>query len=288
MILVDLNQIIISNIMQEINSSRSGTNTLEPGLMKHMVLNTLRHYRQKFGEEYGELVICCDDKNYWRRDLFPYYKLHRKKQREESPFDWNSLFEQLNEMREDLREHFPYRVLQVERCEADDIIATLCHKFGTFLGADRKILILSSDKDFVQLQKYSNVDQFSPIHKKFLREANPHKFIRQHIMKGDKGDGIPNFLSDDDCIINSKRQKPIRATKLETWIEQEDNEQFDEKMLRGFKRNEALINLDMIPLEYQNKILQLFEGYENNDRSKMFNYFVKNKLKNLMNSIQEF
>ena len=179
MILVDLNQVMISNLMMQIRNASE----VDENLIRHMVLNSLRMYNVKFKEEYGDMVICADDKKYWRRELFSYYKASRKKAREESALDWNLIFESLNKIRDELKETFPYTVLQIDHAEADDIVATLCHEHGVYLKNDatEKILILSSDKDFLQLQKFANVEQYSPMQKKFLKESNPERFLKEHL-----------------------------------------------------------------------------------------------------------
>lgn len=274
--------------MMQVGNSK--TNEIDENLIRHMVLNSIRMYNVKFKEKYGEIVICADDKKYWRRDLFPYYKYSRKKSREESSLDWNLIFQTLNKVRDELKETFPYKVLQVDKTEADDVIATLCHKFGTELNNDstERILILSSDKDFLQLQKFSNVDQYSPMQKKFLKESNPEKFLREHIINGDKGDGIPNFLSSDDTFVTGVRQKPVTAKKLNIWVEQEPESFCDDSMLRNYKRNEMLIDLSKIPEEYKEKILEAYQTAPENGRDKIFNYLIKNRMKLLMEHIQEF
>ena len=287
MILVDLNQVMISNLMQQIGNKPV---QIEEDLVRHMVLNTLRLYKVKFEEKYGELVICCDDKNYWRRDIFPYYKIHRKKDRQKSGLDWHTIFSVLNGIRDDLKAKFPYKVLQVKNAEADDIIASICHKYGKILknGSQEEILILSSDKDFGQLQKYANVTQYSPIQKKFITISNPEKFIREHILKGDRGDGIPNFLSEDSVFVDGKRQKPLTYKKLNVWVNMKPEEFCNEHMLRGYKRNQNLIDLDLVPNDIIKQVIELYDNYKVNDRSLMFNYFVDKKLKNLMEVIREF
>lgn len=286
MILLDLNQVMIANIMMQ----PGAVNNIEENLIRHMVLNSIRMYNVKFKDEYGEMVICADDRKYWRRDVFPYYKASRKKDREASPFDWNLIFETLNKIRDELRDTFPYRVLQVDKTEADDIIGTLCHKHGVQLMNEttEKILILSSDKDFMQLQKFANVEQFSPAAKKFLKTNEPEKFLREHIIKGDRGDGIPNILSSDDTFVTDKRQKPVTEKKLNIWVTEEPVQFCDSLMLRNFKRNESLIDLGKIPVEYQQKILDAYESAPRNGRDKLLNYFIKNRMKQLMEHIQEF
>lgn len=288
MILLDLNQVMISNLMMQIGNSSNAT--VDEDLVRHMVLNSIRLYKGKFGEKYGELVICCDDKNYWRKEIFPYYKAHRKADREKSPLNWNEIFTCLNKIRDELKENFPWRVIQVERAEADDIIGTLCNRFGKILVNDdtESILVLSGDKDFGQLQKYSNVEQFSPITKKWIRINNPEAFLREHIMRGDRGDGIPNFLSGDNVIVTGARQKPLMSKKLDAWILCDPKDFCDENMLRNYKRNEALVDLSKIPQEISDQINRAYDDYIIPDRRGLMNYFIKNRLKNLMENIGEF
>lgn len=282
MILVDLNQVMISNLMTQIGNH---TNIkIEPGLIRHMVLNTLRMYRTKFKEEYGELVIACDNRKYWRKEIFPYYKAGRKKSREESDLDWTAVFETLNIIRDELKLHFPYKVIDIEGAEADDIIGILSQKYS----AHEKVLILSGDKDFMQLQRYKNVSQFSPVMKRFLRTDDPMVFLREHIMKGDRGDGIPNFLSKDDVFVSGGRQRPISKKKLEGWVLNNPEDFCDEDMLRNFRRNETLIDLTKTPKGIVDKILESYETQEAAPRSGLLNYFVKNNMRLLLENLQEF
>lgn len=283
--IVDLNQVMISNLMAQIGNH---TNIqIEPDLVRHMVLNAIRSYRVKY-KEYGETIIACDDKKYWRRDVFPYYKAHRKRDREASELDWHAIFECLNTIREELKEFFPYRVIQVEGAEADDIIGTLCKEYGSPLLNKEKILILSGDKDFVQLQKYANVEQYDPVRKKFIRNNDPVKFIQEHIMKGDRGDGVPNMLSSDNCLVLGERQKPLSAKKLDQWVDKDPESIFNEQQLRGYKRNQQLVDLDYIPVEVSQRVMESYHSQSNKDRSKLFNYFISRKLKHLLENINEF
>lgn len=288
MIILDLNQIMISNLMMQIGNH---TNIeLEEGLIRHMVLNSIRLNRQKFHKEFGEIVIACDDKNYWRKQTFPYYKANRKKARDKSELDWTAIFESLNKIREELKEYFPYKVIQVDTAEADDIIGTLCTQFGSEgpLAIGEKILILSGDKDFNQLQKYSNVQQYDPVRKKYIKADDPYKYLQEHIMKGDSGDGVPNFLSEDDCFVLGTRQKPLTQKKLDQWLGKKPEEFCDERMLRNYKRNQQLVDLSYIPEQIRNTVMDQFNNQNDKDRSKLFNYFIKFKLKNLIENIGDF
>lgn len=283
LILLDLNQVALSNLMAQIGNH---TNTqIEEGLLRHMILNSIRAYRNKF-KEYGELVIACDDKNYWRKKVYPYYKANRKKNRDKSELDWSAIFEALNKIRDELKVYFPYRVIQVDTAEADDIIATLVEQSA---GFGQRFLILSGDKDFNQLQKYGNVDQFDPVRKKWLKEASPYKYIQEHIMRGDSGDGIPNILSDDDCLVtSSKRQKPLTQKKIDSWVGKKPEEYCDETMLRNYKRNQQLVDFDYIPSDIKDRILSEFDAQAGKGRDKLFNYFIQFKLKNLITDIGDF
>ena len=288
MILLDLNQVMISNLMMQPGIASGG---IDENLIRHMVLNSIRMYNVKFKDEYGDLVICADDKKYWRKDLFPYYKAARKKSREDSPYDWNLIFETLNRVRDEIRENFPYKVIQIDKTEADDVIGTICINYGVELrnSQSEKILILSSDKDFMQLQKFANVDQYSPMAKKFLKTSEPIKFLKEHILKGDRGDGIPNILSSDDTFITEARQKPVTEKNLNTWVAQKPEDFCDASMLRNYQRNESLIDLSKVPSEYADRILTAYRSpKEVKGKDKVLNYFIKNRMKQLMEHIQEF
>ena len=286
MILLDLNQVMISNLMIQI---QGGKVDLNEDLIRHMVLNSIRLYRSKF-REYGELVICADDQDYWRKKVFPYYKAHRKEDREKSDLDWGLIFTSLKKIREEIKDNFPYRVLRVPHAEADDIIGVLTKKYGTYLnnGSTEKILILSGDKDFGQLQKYANVEQFSPITKRWIRITDPRRFLKEHIMKGDRGDGIPNFLSNDSCIVAHERQKPLASKKLDKWVDLEPENFCTQEMLRNYRRNEQLVDLDCVPHEIAMEILNQYNNYDVPDRRGLLNYFIKNKLKLLTEHVGEF
>ena len=284
MILLDLSQVMISNIMLQVGSH---TDAIQPDLVRHMILNTIRSLKVKFGAEYGELVICADDRKYWRREYFPPYKGNRKADREKSSIDWHALFDMLNVIKQEIKDTFPYRVVQVEGAEADDVIGSICMKYGQLLNSDEKILILSGDKDFVQLQVYGNVTQYDPVRKKSLAAADPSKFLEHLILSGDRGDGVPNVLSPDNCIIEGLRQKPLRETKIEELLKA-DFTTLPEEIQRNWTRNRMLIDLRAIPQAIQANILQEYASQAGKPRDKMFNYFINHKMKMLMESISEF
>jgi len=282
MILVDLNQVLLAGLMAQI-SDKKGLK-LEEDLVRHMVLNILRMHLKNFRNEYGEVVLCSDNRKYWRKEFFPHYKAGRKKTREKSALDWHLIFEMLAKFKVELKENFPYKVIDVEGAEADDIIGTLVPKFAN----EQKILILSSDGDFLQLQRYGeNVKQYNPALKKYLKSENPIMDLKEKIIRGDKGDGIPNMFSPADCFVRDMKQKSVTKGLLEKYL-WEDVEQYKETDRANFIRNSTLIDLTNIPQEIQDKIINTYNDTKPVSRQKLLNYFITYKLKNLMDVIEEF
>ena len=244
-----------------------------------MVLTSLRSYEKQYTEEYGEVVLAYDSRHYWRKDVFPYYKQNRKKDRQKSGHDWGSIFEVLNKIRDEIKEYFPYKVVEVHGAEADDVISTLCKN----KRPKDRILILSGDKDFIQLQKYPGVTQYNPITKRPVTNDNPHKYIKEHVMRGDKSDGIPNFLSSDDCIVQGVRQKPISQKKIAKWIDQPP-QQFclDTEQMRNYHRNQRLIDFDYVPEEIEQQILDEYNSLNISGKKVPLEYFKEHQLNDLM------
>ena len=277
-ILLDNSQVLIANIFSVAKQEQK----IDENFIRHLVLNTYRMVKTKFGDTYGDLVICDDTSNCWRKDCFEHYKANRKKNQDKSAIDWSDVFGVMNVIRNEVRETFPYKCLSVDRVEADDIIAVLSRKYHT----SEKILIVSNDKDFQQLQRYNNVEQYSLMKKQFLVCDDPQRFLMEHIIKGDSSDGIPNVLSDDDTfMIDGKRQKPCSKKRVEEVID----DPYNDAWKVNFERNQTMIDMTKIPDEYESLILEEFEkDMIINDRSKLLDYFIKNKLKNLMSSIGDF
>ena len=281
MILVDLNQVLISNLMAQ---TRGQLEELpDKNMLRHMVLNSLRGYNLKFKEEYGTPVLCADGANPWRREFFPNYKHARRKGRDESTKDWTSLFQMIGEIRDEIAQNFPYIVLHIDRVEADDIIAVLVKEFHT----KEKIMIVSGDKDFIQLHRYPNVKQFAPIQKKFVEDEDPIKYLHEQIIKGDRSDGVPNILSPDDVFVTGTKQRPINKKRLEEWANIE-NIPLGSETKKYYERNKKLIDLEEIPGLIYNDILNKYKTYKVNDRTLLLTYFIENKLKSLIENINDF
>ena len=284
MILVDMNQVTLSNLMVQLG----GNKNVEPDFVRHMVLNSLRSYRSKFQGEFGELVLCYDNKTNWRREYFPNYKFSTRKDRKKSSLDWNQIFDTVHLIRDELTEYFPYKVLEVENAEADDIIASVVFHVASEPKNYEKVLILSSDKDFIQLQKYNFVTQYSPIQKQYINGVDPTTYIKEHILKGDRSDGVPNFLSPDNTFVDELRQRPMTKRKLDAWIDLEPSDYCNEEMMRNYQRNRTLIDLSYIPDNIKEKCTQTFLEAPEGSRKHLLNYFIKKKLKSLMENIGDF
>ena len=297
MILIDYSQVALSAILT-FQRELKGTESEVKNLIRHVTLSTIKSYKKKYGKEYGELVVCCDGRKYWRREFFEHYKANRKKARDKSDLDWGLIFDTLNEMRQDIAEHFPYRVIHVDRAEADDVIAIMTKwaqennlVINGLFEEPQKILILSSDGDFKQLHQIGNVKQWSPMQKKYVvgtKQEIIEKKI-EHIVKGDAGDGVPNILSKDDVFISGKRQKPMSAKRLQEFFENGFIACKNDEERRNWHRNATLVDFDFIPEDVKNTII---ESYINNkpkgDRMTIFNYLMSHRCRLLLDEIEEF
>jgi len=286
MILVDLNQVLLSGLMAQIAGKKNVK--LEEDLVRHMILNILRNHIKTFKSDYGEVVLCCDNRKYWRKEFFPFYKASRKKTREKSDLDWHMIFDMLAKFKNELKENFPYKVIDVEGAEADDIIGTLVPRHI----AHENIVIISSDGDFLQLQRYNTgkytVKQYNPAQKKFIKSENPELELKEKIISGDKGDGIPNIFSPSDCFVREIRQKPITKTTMSKLLEEDITVSSNDYVKSGFSRNQTLIDLSFIPKEIKEKIINNYEENKPAPKQKLFNYFVEKKLMNLIDSIGDY
>lgn len=276
MIIIDYNGIALSNIIVQ-------RLEIQEDLIRHMILNSIRMYNLKFGKKYGQVVLACDASS-WRKEVFPQYKFKRKENRETSSMDWDEVFRIVNLVREEIKENFPYKVLHVQRCEADDIIGVLVEETQN-LGKHEEVMIVSADKDFIQLQKYNNVRQFSPMTKKFIEHNDVNTYMIEHILRGDSSDGVPNVLSPDNTFIDSLRQSPMTKKKIELYS---DTSTMEEEVYRNYCRNRQLIDLSYTPQELKDQIIDESESYKLPHASKVLNYLIKKRCKMLIECVGEF
>ena len=291
MILIDYSQVAVAGILAfSADIKKNKDSSEKKNLIRHVVLSSIKSYKKKYGNEYGQVVIACDGKNYWRRDFFAQYKGLRKKARDESDLDWAVIFETLNELREDLKEHFKYKVIHVDKCEADDVIAVLTESTQEF-GKYEPVMIVSSDKDFKQLHTYDNVKQFSPMLKKQVSVGSKkelHAWLVEHIVKGDSGDGIPNILSADTTLVEGVRQKPVSSKRLEEFIANGFTACKNDEERRNWHRNQTLVDFKYIPEEVKNSILTAFEVEPKGNKMAIMNYLIKHKCRLLLDDIEDF
>lgn len=281
MILLDFNGVVVGQILSQ--------KEFNEDMLRHQVLNTIRMYNQKFKKEYGNMIIAMEGKS-WRRDIFPQYKAKRRVTRDDNAEKYQKMFEFLNKMKEELRENFPYQIVQVDNAEADDIIAVAAHETQQF-GQYVPIMIVSADKDFVQLQKYSNVKQFSPMSKKLVVEKDIERNMFEHFLKGDSSDGIPNIYSSDDTFVEGIRQKPMTKKKIdELWKNREDIESsLTIDQYRNYCRNKKLISLFEIPDDVTDNIKkELYSPQKPIGKSKTLNYLIQNRCRLLVECVDEF
>lgn len=282
MILIDYNGIAIGNVVVQRLAA-------DENLIRHMILNSIRMYRQKFHREYGEVVIVADGAGNWRKEAYPQYKANRKKSRDESTIDWNEVFRIINTVRDEIRDNFPYKVMHQYGCEADDVIAQIALETQEF-GKHEPVMIVSADKDFIQLQKYDNIKQFSPMTKKFVKHDNPRLYMMEHIFRGDGGDGVPNVLSDDNVFVDGRRQSPVTKKKIDAWIQAEDlQKSMGDDIYRNYLRNKKMIDLTETPSSIKQEIINTYESQDPwKNKSKVFNYLIQKRCKLLLESVQEF
>lgn len=278
MILIDYNAIAISNVV-------AMKMEVEEDMVRHMILNSIRMHRVKNKAKYGEIVICCDGFKNWRKDAFPPYKHKRKDARKESKMDWKELFRITNMVQQEIKDNFPYKVVDVAECEADDVIGVLVEQTQEF-GQHEEVMIISGDKDFAQLQKYENVAQYSPVQKKFIKTDTPRKQLMELILKGDTSDGVPNVLSGDNVFIEGVRQTPLRQNKIDQLIN--DPKSMGEEIYRNYLRNKKLIDLSETPDSVRKEIIYNYNNQKVSDRGKVFPYLVDKRCRMLLESVEEF
>ena len=301
MILVDYSQVALAAILT-FQRELKGDEAEVKNLIRHVTLSTLKSYKKKYGKEYGELVICCDGRKYWRKEIYEHYKASRKKMRDNSDLDWKLIFDTLSEMREDIGKHFPWRVIHVDRAEADDIIAVMTEWVQTndmivqgLMEEPQQVLILSSDKDFKQLQlapfSSGNVRQWSPMQKKFIQATKQEiiDFTIEHIVKGDTGDGIPNILSKDDVFVSGERQKPVSAKRLAEFIDKGIDACRTDEERRNWARNSMLVAFDNIPADVKDTIVNTYlNNKPKGDKMTVMNYLIEHRCRLLLDELEDF
>ena len=284
MVLVDFNGLAIGSIMGQLSHGEE----LSENLVKHIILNNLRVYRNKYPEsKHGKMVIACDSYS-WRKDVFPEYKAARKANRATDKHDWPLIFDLIESTLDDLRENFPYAVIKIDSAEADDIIGALTVHKADFGGED--VVIISADKDFIQLQQYGHVEQWSPMFNKMIKEDNPRRYLFEHLLKGDSGDGVPNANSHDDVFTTGSRQTPMTQKAIDKYWDNRDDLEMIMKpnVFRNFMRNVQMIDLTNTPDGIREEAINKYENYVYPTRTNILTYLVEHRMKMLVDCAAEF
>jgi len=292
MILIDYSQVALANLLAFQKDLKAGSESDVENLIRHTTLSTIQFYKKKYHKEYGDVVICCDGRHYWRRGYFEYYKASRKKNREASDLNWNQIFDILSKIRDEIKANFPYKVVHIDRAEADDIIAALTAQAQEF-GSYEKVMIVSSDGDFKQLHPLGDVKQFSPMHKKLVvsKHDEVKRQLIEHIVKGDAGDGIPNILSKDDHFVreDSGRQATVSAKRLQEFFDKGIDACRNDEERRNWQRNQTLVDFNFIPEDLRQEILN---DYLNNkptaDKMTIMTYLMNHRCRLLLESLEDF
>lgn len=279
MIVIDFNQVVIANFFASVGNHTNTEITLES--MRELALNSIRHSSKKFKKVYGDVVLACDSRKSWRKEFFPYYKASRRDKRSESDVDWRSLYDSLDTIKLEIKDNVPARLVEVEGAEADDIIAILCEKVQ-----DQDIVIVSADKDFKQLQRFDRVDQYDPIRAKWVTEDNPEAFLHEHILKGDIGDGIPNVLCHDDHYVAKGRRRMVTEKVKERLSD--PSYIADEMERRNYHRNKTLIDFSCIPEDLKSQIWKEINNVRPATKSDLKRYFMKHRLREFVDLIEDF
>ncbi len=261
--------------------------TLDEHEFRTMVLNSIRRNVKRFKGDYGkDVIIACDTIYSWRKAFFTHYKSNRKKLRDESDVDWEKIFVYFKNVKEELKEYTNYKVIDVPEAEADDVISYFTKTYGVEIGkGEIPIVIVSGDKDFIQLQKYTNVSQFDPITDKRIQRDNPALYLIDHIIRGDKGDGVPNILSDGDTFVSGKRQVTLTKKRYDALFEAI---RYGECDAPNYMRNRMLIDLDYTPPHIHEKIKIEYEKESSKGKKSLMAYFAKYRLSALIESLGDF
>lgn len=301
-VLVDVSQVLIS--AASIGFKNQGQNLTE-SMIRNMFLNSIKSINTKHVKKFGgPLILAFDGKGYWRKKKYPYYKYKRASGREESPMNWELIFETLHKLHDELKENFSYHVIKVNGAEADDVISVLAKYFNEnelqwsgVMEVKQPVLIVSADQDFIQLQAYDNVQQYFPTKRKMIRENNPVSAKYEKIIRGDTGDGIVNIFSDSNCLVDGIRQKSATAIRVEPILESLNKTgmlppNLPEDIVKNYERNKMLIDLvDLqLPEEIANEIIKTYKDVDNSNKGKglIYNYLAKHNLKNFLRDIDKF
>ena len=263
MILVDFSSILhrmLHTSIKDVKPKKTNGvyNTAEYiNITKHMILQELMNMSLEHKLNFGEMVICLDDKSgYWRRDFYSGYKQSRKKDRDESDVNFSEVFEELNGLIEQIHLNLPWKTILVPKAEADDTMLVLAKEYNSF----EKVLILSPDKDMIQAQKDNEtVLQYSSLTKKWLVPENKHDhmghWVQEHVCLGDVSDCVPKIV--DGTEFSPSFLKYLK----ENDVDEEFNEVFNFKYGVQYKDGDVL---KALTIDEKTQLLSNFDVFKLN------------------------
>ena len=300
MITVDFSQAVIASCFVFKDDLRKADISECVNIIRHAFLTTLKGYKQKFMGEYGsELVLLADGDSYWRKDIFPEYKFSRKKQREDSDMPWDKVNECKKILLEEMKKYSPYRILIHPKAEADDLFAILVRyvaakrvdETALFDAESERVIMCASDGDLKQLHS-KTVRQHSPMTKTFvtLDGVKPEAFLREKILTGDSGDGIPNVFSSKTCFVEKVRQTPCTQKKMAPILESAvlEDGTHDEFVRDRITLNRTLVDFNEIPEYIITEVLELYSKPHRGNKESLFRYLSKNRCSMLLDEIDKF
>jgi 5'-3' exonuclease len=257
-------------------------------MLKHMMFNAIFSTCKRFDTE--EVVLCVDSKENWRKKIYPEYKQNRKEKRDEQDdIDWNVFFTSLTEFVEEVKQFFPFYVLQVKYMEADDIAGVLAKNWQ-----NKPKIIVTSDGDYIQLLRYKNVQVFDPIKSKFLKCDDPMRQLKIKILTGDRGDNIKSVKhrvgekTAEKIVDNPELLKEMFEDKTVSYTTPEGTEvTLGDEYKERYKQNMILIDLSKTPDVLVKALNKSIAEYQMPTGKEIFQYFSKNKFRDLMHRMEE-
>lgn len=195
-------------------------------------------------------------------------------------------------------------ILQEKKIEADDFVGAICDMYKDEF--DVEIIVISSDKDYLQFLKYNNVRLVNPMKngkKRTLEEWNNdvELMLFEKCIRGDSGDNVrssyPRLRKNklvEAYYDDVKRTNLMNHEFEETIYCKETNQYVDKTFKVGdiFKENQLLVRLDMQPDYIKKRIRKCIikEMAEEKELNfiKFMRYVSQNSLGNLKSQITNF
>ncbi len=245
-------------------------------ILRHVFLKNILAYIRDFNP--NKVFIAVDVGQSWRKKVYSLYKGKRKEARDKQDVDWEKFYGICNSVVDELKKNFPFYTIGINHVEADDIIAYLVRNEDT----DNEKVIITSDRDYIQLLKYNNTKIFDPLKNKFMECLNPFHALELKICSGDKSDNIPPIYH---RWGEKTAEKNILSGNLKKMLEQKDNNGEPCEISRNYERNKKLIDMEKLPKSVEKGIDLYLEEYKISSTKSIMKYFIENKLSELLGDI---